>query len=311
MKLNKVSIWLSLICLVSLFSWLVTKYYVKLSRQHIELVKEGKSINEPQTTRVHYGSVSGINESIEFYTEYGDYFENDNINLNPNDNHNVHNITIVDTVKEKLSILYQTYDLTLTFSSIVNQIKQLILEHQDDYPTINTTLDFIIRSRAKYSPKLIKESEIIKLIWSRIHHPINQNNQTKLIKEFMFQLNDCLQEDNTVCCLEGRIVRYFQTLELHDSQSDIWSLVPLWAFKNEIQTHCANSLNLMITGMSSNNQLIYFKSNPTTNEQNLIDQWNQKLINQLQTEFTTQYQDKIEPKILNQLTKPCFEAISG
>jgi hypothetical protein len=271
--------------------------------------REPKSNNEPQTTRVYFDSLSGINDASLFIT---DHSEIDDINLDPSDNHNVHNISIINSIKNKLPLLYRGEQSKFSFVSVIQQIRELLRERQVSYPNVTKVIRFIVESRASYSSRLIKEYEIIRLIWARIHHPSNHSNLELLQNEFLSQLNDCYQsEEQSVCCLEGRIVRYFQVLELYDFESNEWTLVPLWLYKNEIENYCAKSLNEMVQKLTLEDQLIYFKENPTSEEQERVNKWNQELVDCLEQQFEKEYGDKLEKEQLRGLTMPCFQAIVG
>ena len=322
-RLLYISIGIVLSGLTSFVGWCFYQYYCSNKTQSIleqsileQSIRESKSHRDtlirPElqtTTRVYFDSLSGINETRSYFI---DESEIDDVNLNPNDNHNVHNVTIVNSIKNKMPLLYESSQTKFSFVTVIQQIKVCLALVKTKYPYVSKVLRFILESRASYSSQLIKEFEIIRLIWTRINHPNNETNKASLVDEFLLQLNDCFNvEEESVCCLEGRVVRYFQALELCDYQSELWALVPLWIYKNEIEHRCAKGLNQMVQGLPLEDQLVYFKQDPTSGEKIRVDAWNKQLVDDLEKALQQEYGDKLDERQLSALTKPCFQAIVG
>ena len=158
----------------SFVGWWLYQYYLKC-RSMKNSIKNSKrlydSINarpDPQsTTRVYFDSLSGINETRSYFVNSS---EIDDINLNPNDNHNVHNVSIINAIKKRLPILYENNhqrQQKYTFVQVIQQLKDSLskdcLDKRTEYPYVSKVLRFILESRASYSSKKIKELIYIKI----------------------------------------------------------------------------------------------------------------------------------------------------
>lgn len=264
--------------------------------------------NQLTDTRVYVNTLN--NNSIIYndseMSSYVSYSENSDINLDLNDNHNVHNITIIEHLKSNLDKLFLSTKQLIKFDQIIRELKK----YQIGYPYLNKVLRFIQDSQAKYSVDKIKETDILSAIWTRINCDENLDNRSKLIEEFVNQLNDCYNiDEQTIRCLEGRVVRYFQVLELYDYQINQWNIVPLWYYKQEIEQYCAKQLNEMINRFSPEEQLIYIKLDPSDEEKLKINNWNQELIKHIKQNIEQTYDQKIDKINLNKILEPCINAI--
>ena len=296
------------LALSSFIAWCLYRCYVKywLIENSTKMVNHSDRQDPQSTTRVYFDSLSGINETRSIFVNDS---EIDNINLNPDDKHNVHNVSIVDAIKKRLPALYENKGQVYTFVQVVQQLKDSFRENKS-YPYVSRVLRFILESNASYSSRQIKEFEILRLIWTRINHPKNVDQRSILVEELLSQLNDCYQvEEDQIHCLEGRIVRYFQVLELHDFQRELWSLVPLWAYKREIENSCSKALKDMVEGLTIEDQLIYFKKDPDRAEEERVNAWNRNLVERLDSQFKQTYADRLEEQQLKNLIEPCFQAI--
>lgn len=277
--------------------------YLKNDNAFITSIKEGEAIIPFNSTAVHFDSLTA--------TERSSYLSAD-LNLNPNDQHNVHNITISEKVRESVKLLKQLYGKNLiTFTKIKTNLRRTPAFTRK-YPHLLEVISFIDKSNAAYSHSSIPEKIILELVFTRIFDQINKPRLSQLVKEILHQLNDCFEEErDAVCCLEGRIVRYFQTLELYDHDPTSWCLIPLWYYKTQIENNCSRQLDDMINNLPFETQVVYFKINPNQQEQKIVSDLNDKLVAELDDYFDREYGSKINQKQLAGILEPCFNAIKG
>lgn len=303
-KMN-VLIILSISIIGALLYLCMNVYLIKKQLKKSEMkINDSRIITEPHnTTTVHLGDTSCIENISNQLSEL------DDINLNPNDKHNVHNVAIINRIYQGIDQLNK-FNYQCNISDSIKQIAKLIEQNSNKYEYMTIVWKFINKHRSKYSSRNIPECDIINLIWGRINCEANKDYCDTLKEEFLYQLNDCFQiDDMSVCCLEGRIIRYFQVLELYDYDKDNWTLVPMWYIKHEIQNYCANALNKMINSLSTEEQQLYVKINPTPDDSLIVLKWNDVLIDELTIYFNEHYGHLLNNNQLQQITIPCFSAI--
>lgn len=236
------------------------------------------------------------------------------INLIPNDNHNVHNITIQSQFGNRLNFLINNDNKKFNVNDVHNLLKLLYDKLKIQYIHGSNVVDYVFKYNLTYSPLNISECEFIRLIFERIFDPINESNRSKLINDLLYQINDCYQiDDNRICCIDGRILRYMQPFELYDNQNELWTNIPLWVYKQEIYDKCAQIVNEYITSLSDDEQLVYFKQNPTKTEENIINKWNCNIINKLESIFDDIYikTNILKKDQLDKITEPCYQSIKN
>jgi hypothetical protein len=182
--------------------------------------------------------------------------------------------------------------------------------------------DFLAKHDALKSYQIIKnvkskfhnldEIEIINLVWTRIHHPINNNNCSRLKEEFIQQLRDTSINDSDLVCVDGRIARILQTLEF-DADPNLLSLRPVWAFREEISERICQYRRRLMEKLPA----IYQRLETTASDEmtcddfDRLDQFNLCLIKNLEIKF---HKDYVKPALLttdelNQLTRDYYDAL--
>lgn len=220
------------------------------------------------------------------------------INLDYDDNHNVHNLTISNSAQKYLKGIPKEYDHDIT-----DIYKQFTQPQFSRFKYIPQVLSFIKEAEAFYSKDMIPERSILNFVWEQI----KTSSQQATIEHFAFQLNDCYDvSEQKMWCLEGRIIRLLQSLTFEDKVQ----IVPLWYYKSEIENYCAEKLDQTIKNMSNNDQQKYFKTTPSPKESRWINNINDNLILEIDTHLKREYCDKLDYNILETIVKPCYQAIS-
>lgn len=261
----------------------------------------------------------------------------DRIDLAIEDKHNVHNcclkrnaITIIQKLKNSDKHQY-------SIESTINKIRDLIeLSPDTDLEKLDAAyqaLDSIEQINAFYHHANIHELEILRLVWERINHPINQKKMTCLQENLIEQLADCKNDYSSVHCCEGRIMRILQTLENCDSENFV-NLRPMWAYKEEIGNKISQYRDKLIHIISQkchelekknnltqkNHQMLnQFKNfielekkiNLTSNDKKILDIFNKCLIKNLTKRFEIDYISSglLKKSEVDDLTKVYFESL--
>lgn len=250
----------------------------------------------------------------------------DRIDLAIDDKHNVHNQTLKRTAGQVIHQLQQCDQKIYSVPSSIDEIEQIIELHPNtDIEKLDNALyslhtisqlDAIYHMRETTPreagiPIEIPEKEVLRLIWERIHHPINTEHRSELIESFIDQLADCCGETGSVHCCEGRIMRLLQTLELNDHDPTLVDLKPMWAYREEIAHQITRYRDKLLQKVPYRYQALETKSQLTLHDQELLDQFNRCLIRNLNKRFEIDYVSKglLTTDEITDLTKVYYESL--
>lgn len=236
----------------------------------------------------------------------------DQVDLAVEDRHNVHNKTIKRTAcmaidKLKISDL-KNYTISDAFNDIYKYIENINENNKDKAKEV---LNLIENMNVYYSNGKIYEKELIKLVWSRINHPINESRCQLLKDNFIMQLLDCSNGNQILHCTEGRITRILQSLQSCDVE-DIVNLKPMWAFKEEIANKIIKYQDKLMKKAPLKYVNIMNKSEDITpSEQKLLKKFNDCLVNNLNKRFTIDYVDNgyLNNNELDDITKVYYDSL--
>lgn len=236
----------------------------------------------------------------------------DRTDMDIEDRHNVHNMCLKRNAFNVVQDLRVSDQQQFTIDSALEAIHRLI-----EY-SIDTDLDKLDNAEmvllsiedigATYTSCHIKETELIRLIWERIHHPMNKSVQEQQENNLIEQLADCKNGTHGLHCCEGRIMRLLQTLEGCDSQG-IVNLRPMWAFKEEIANKIMYYRSKLLEKAPLQYTLLDQKIKLNQKEEALFNAFNQCLIRNLNKRFEIDYvsQGLLSPIELEDITKPYYE----
>lgn len=255
-------------------------------------------------SQIYQYSIQAYDNTQAIISSYSSHQEISDVNWDPNDKHNVHNVTISEGIREKLE------EMADEISQMPKNVEEIVRYYRksDKYKSrrkIFHVLNYLKIAEALYSPKKIQEIQILNWIFQQA-----KKCGEDAMEELAYQIDNCYDpEEGSICCLEGRIVRYFQALHLAGKVE--FQVVPLWYYKNEIENHCARVLDAEIREMTSSQQQRYF--NPVEKlekwEKKWIEDINDKIVQKLDTYFKKEYFDKLGQERFEEITKPCYQAI--
>jgi hypothetical protein len=238
----------------------------------------------------------------------------DRIDLAVEDKHNVHNSCLKRNASHVIHKLKESDRHIYTVEQAIGDIFEMIelspdtdLDKLDD---ATASLNAICAIDARYHAGNISEKELIRLIWDRIHHPVNSEVITQLKENLIDQLADCRADYSGVHCCEGRIMRLLQTLENCDCE-DIVSLRPMWAYKEEISNKISLYRQKLLEKVPQKYKDLENKTDLNDDDYKLLDLFNRCLINNLSRRFEIDYLSKglLTKNELDDLTNIYYESL--
>lgn len=149
-----------------------------------------------------------------------------------NDLHNVHDSVLTKTVKNSIENLKKDTVMDIDFATTIQNIKNEI----EEYPNENVksqarlALDTIQRNNDTLHSVDMKETELLHLIYNRIHNPVNVENKKVLKENLINELSECI-EFNKPVCTTGRFTRILDTINGVDPEV---SIKPKWMIQKEL-----------------------------------------------------------------------------
>lgn len=255
-----------------------------------------------------------IRELFDFEHNFGMIGENADMNVN--DKQNVHNSALAKYLASSVKKLQQKeIDGGIAVqptNEVYREIRQyLISSTHVKAATSLEVLDHMNNINSLHAGTNMREMEIIRLIWQRIKHPINQKNINDLKENLLIQLAEC-KPDTIVLCVQGRITRIIQTLQCSDAENVV-DLKPLWAVKEEVDTYFSRYADRLLERVPETHRNAFDSLDRTPGQIKLVDQYNKCLVNNLTKRFKSLYIDTniLTQKQLDHLTKENFENINN
>lgn len=216
----------------------------------------------------------------------------DRINMLIDDRHNVHNATLKRHAMQVIVNLKQSDQHKYTIESAITDILDMIEMNPDTnldlLESAKNVLESINDINATYHNAYITEKEILRLVWERINHPINQSVVDQLKSNLIEELADCVNNYSGLQCCEGRIMRILQTLESCDKES-IVNLRPMWAYKEEISNKILKYRQKLLLLAPDIYRKVDAKITLNDNDKVLIKQFNDCLKSNLEKRFNIDY----------------------
>jgi hypothetical protein len=238
----------------------------------------------------------------------------DQIDLDLEDKHNVHNKTLKRQASHAISQLRKTDQHQYTIDQAIEEIKYLIeFNLSPDIEKLDEALyavEKIDQMDVFYHSGQTSEKEILRLVWERINHPVNHKMKDQLCENLIDQLADCKNDYTGVHCCEGRIMRILQTLELCDD-GNVVNLKPLWAYREEISNKILKYREKLLNKAPSKYITFNDKTVLDTSDRHAQQTFNQCLITNLKKRFTRDYVEKgiLTQKELEDLTRVYYDSL--
>jgi hypothetical protein len=226
----------------------------------------------------------------------------DQVDLEIDDMHNVHNKTIKRGAIMAINELKKTDEGKYSVKSAISDIREHLESQPDGIPekTIGIafqSLRLIYEMDSTYQTSGIKELEILRLVWERINHKNNLGVVDQLKENVVKELADCYRGNGSVHCCEGRITRILQSLQNCDAENVV-DLRPMWAYKDEIVNKITKYRDKLSKKLPTKYAGLDEKLVMSDTDKKMVSQINRCLIKNLEKRFEKDY---IELGYLNRI----------
>ena len=209
-----------------------------------------------------------------------------------NDGQNVHDSTVVKTVKASVDRLRDAVGQPDQSGSqdTAAQIRQLIAgadAASDKKRKAMQALDTIERNNQVISSTGTSELELLDLVWKRIHHQDNQNNGQVLRENLINELSESIEHDLPVCST-GRFTHVLDTLNGVD---ELVQIKPQWALHKEIYEKTGVLFQDEKDKLPEADRIAVEALDPTPEQQATCDTIIDKIKTDIRDNFKTSYVD--------------------
>ena len=151
-----------------------------------------------------------------------------------NDMHNVHDHAVIATINQSIDKLKKETSIKKETYTCLQEIRNYLskLPNNDKKNDSIIALDTVEKSFLPLSFSNLTESDVLCLVWNRIHDEIHSDNREKLKENLADELAECIEHDKPVCST-GRFVRILDTLNVVDPAV---SIRPTFVVNDEIMT---------------------------------------------------------------------------
>lgn len=179
-----------------------------------------------------------------------------------NDPQNVHNSTVLSTIKNSLKKISKSGGQFKNKSESVNEIRKIIekMKNSSKKNDAIKSLNVIAMQNSKIHSLDMDELEILSTVWNRIKDEHGGNDD--IVNTLVCQLADMQEHGNTVCST-GRATRLVDTLNVVDTEVKI---IPTYAINAEMMSTASNIRNDVL--MSYNEDERKLLEAGTSNAQN-------------------------------------------
>lgn len=206
------------------------------------------------------------------------------------DRQNVHDSTVTKTVSASVGRLRNQCDNTIDTASSMSDIRDMIrcADISDDKrATANLALESIERNDQLNHAAGITETELLKLVWNRLHHRDNHENREALRENLVDELSACVENGGTVCST-GRFTHILGTLNGVD---DVVDIKPGWALSKELVERAGVLYKDRIGALADEDRAAVEAQDPSREQQTRNDEIMDTVRKDLRDDFKRAYVD--------------------
>lgn len=208
-----------------------------------------------------------------------------NIQAYHSDSQNVHDHSVVRTMKHNIRALKENDNNDVDIEDIKNQVRYNILEQdlsEDEKYNALQVLDNL--STNTHSVFDTSEADVLKLVWDKINASNDKDTQ-KNLKEMLTKQLASGVENGYVVCSTGKIGRLMGTFDGIIKDDKLEDSRPMWAVKEEIANMASTIRKRTLDGMSESQRKAY-----ETGENKEIEQ---KMIKEFENNVNEEYVKKL------------------
>jgi len=202
-----------------------------------------------------------------------------------NDTQNVHDSTVIRTIKNSINKLKSLCKITKTETESSKEIRTMLneLENNDVKKDAIMALDTIERNAETLSFSDMKENELLHLVWNRIHDDCNKDNCNNLKKNLVNELSESIEYGRPVCAT-GRFNRIIDTLNQVDPAV---SIIPTYAIHDEMMNKASNLREEVLANYNKDDRVLINSVKPSL----IQSQFETEFKNKIRTTMKTDYVD--------------------
>ena len=221
--------------------------------------------------------------------------EPDNNRRIKNDMHNVHDHSVIATIKQSIERLQKDTKIEKDKNLCMYEIRTYLcsLVENDKKKDAIRALDSIEKNYMPLSFTELKETDALALVWNRIHSDKHSDLIQTLKENLADELAECIEHDKPVCAT-GRFTRILDTLNVID---DAVNVKPTYAINEEMMTKAGKIRDDKFNQLTEDQKKIVNDIAPT--------EFQKKWFNELKEEIKKQLADDYVKS--NILTENTFE----
>lgn len=206
-----------------------------------------------------------------------------------NDTQNVHDHSVVNSVKNSLDKLQNTTKVTTNIPISLIEIRNYINTancSSDRKKDAIKALDSIEKSDREISFAGMRELDALHLVWNRVKNNYIEAQQDTYKENLLNELSECV-EHGKVICSTGRFNRIVDTLN-NALDPDI-HIVPEWMIAKEIMDKIGSERNIEMKKMSSVEVDALNVLEPSKEQQKIVNEFNDKFKKNITDIFHKEY----------------------
>lgn len=234
------------------------------------------------------------------------------------DTQNVHDTSVVahiskvvDKIKKTVNKDQPQFDEKETIEGIKKYILESYVGEIQTKERAITAVNKIKNSNGLILRLNMREMEILNLVWNRIHDPVNKGNFDNLRENLVLELADCMTGDTSAHCIQGRVSRIIQSLEMADADKSI-VIKPLWVIKDEIHRSVPRYVDKVLKKLPTPKRELFEQlEHETDTEKKEYEKIRVRIQSAIERKMEQRYLDSkmlTETQFTN-IMKPCLEAI--
>lgn len=208
------------------------------------------------------------------------------------DGHNTHDSTVTKTVKASVDRLRaganpSKFDNAKAAREVRAMIESAATSNDRRQNAI-AALDAIERNNQTLMTLDMKETDLLGLVWTRMHHDDNLENQQALRENLVDELSACIENGKPVCT-SGRFTRILDTLNGVDKQVDI---KPKWAISKEMVDKAGIMYQDKVQKLTETEKQAVNALEPNAEQEQLNNDIISNVKNDIKMEFKKSYVDQ-------------------
>lgn len=231
-------------------------------------------------------TVHNINRGVDNLAEY----DIDDLSVAiKNDMHNVHDTTLLNTIKSSVNKLKHSTNIGIDIPTTINLIKKDIDScnevSSDRKRMAHQALNMIVKSNENISAVNMKELDIINLVYNRIQNGDDTNTKKVLKENLINELSECMEHEKAVCP-SGRFTRVIDSINFIDPDVEI---KPKWVLQKEMVEKAGNIYKKKFDSLDKRSQDAINSINMDSNQTEIYNNIKNEVRNEIEESFTNDY----------------------